>query len=1355
LPDREANLPPGVAGYEILGVLGRGGMGVVYQAWQKRLHRPVALKMLLAGALAGQEERARFRIEAEAVARLEHPNIVHIHEVGDQAGQPYFALEYVEGGSLTAKLAGTPLPVREAAGLVATLARAMHYAHLRGVVHRDLTPNNILLTADGTPKVTDFGLAKLLVGGGEGQTRTGALLGTPSYMAPEQAEGRAKGIGPATDVYALGAILYEVLTGRPPFKADTPLETLRQVSTNAPVPPRRLQPRLPRDLETICLKCLEKAQARRYGSAEGLAEDLGRFLAGKPIAARPVGACERAVKWVRRRPAVAALLGVVGLAVLSLLTAGIFFTRQLQEERDYADRESQKAKEQAVLADKARAHALRQRTFANQEKRKALVEKNNTRRENANYRRTLYAAHIHLAYQAWLDGHVGRVLELLDGEGCPRDLRGWEWPYLRGLCYKFRRTFKAHDQPITWLAFSPDGRSLASASYDGTVCLWGVSRGQRLYTLRGHTGWVKHVAFGPRGRLLASAGDDGWVRLWDSANGHLIRGFRPGFAWVRCLAFSPDSRFLAAGGREGKVKIWDTTTWRETCVLHRHTGLVHSVAFSPDGRMLATASLDASVRLWEVNTGREVRTFYGHTKQISCVAFSPDGRMLATASEDASVKLWEVRTGRQVHTFHGHSGWARSVAFSPDGRFLASGGDDKMIRLWGVRSGQPIQVYRGHDNGIFRVVFSPDGRWLASAGAGGTIKFWDSTGDTEETRPLRHQPEAVSHLVFSPDGRFLASAYRSVQRKGTVWLWDWARGKKRVELKGHRAEVWGLAFSPDGRQVATGSNDKTVRLWDTATGRFLRKLKGHRHWVRSVTFSPNGGLLAAACYDGTITLWDPATGRRKGKLTGHTGAVVSVAFHRDGRRLASASQDGTVRLWDAGRGQVLRRLRHGAHQVRAVAFSRVGPWLASAGGDGAVKIWHGRSGELIRVLRGHIGEIYALAFSPDGRRLATVGGDRTLKIWDVRSGQEILTLRKHTDVLYTVAFSPDGRRLATGGGDRTIQVWEATTARERPRPALGPSPAGALAWHWAQAAHCEVDKEWFAAAWHLDHLLPLEFWDRLVHFRWNEAAKELRQARTHFQKLWWHRAQARAEQGQWHQARRDFDLVWALDQGNVRLWFVRTLSQLGAGDSPAYRRLCERMRKRFGRPGDEEAGYVLAWACLVAPNAVTNYRDIVLALERGVARYPNTSTFYHLLGAILYRAGRHKEARKQLEKALGFRFHARDGGTIYDWLFLAMIHHRLGHAGEARSWLAKADRWMDDHRQPEAGAFSGPAFSCYQRLTYQFLHREAHALLNGGGPAPNKEKMEKEKKTMGRSDPPLHRFASHFPFFIFLSPFQS
>jgi WD40 repeat protein len=1298
-----------VSGYEVLGELGRGGMGVVYQARHARLGRVVALKMLLGGAFAGPQERERFRREAEAAARLQHPHIVQVFEVGEEKGCPFLALEYVDGGSLDQKLQGTPLPAPEAARLAEALARAVHYAHQRSIIHRDLKPSNILLACspgalaersaaasrlhEAVPKIADFGLAKQL-DAATLNTQSGAVLGTPDFMAPEQAAGAPGAVGPAADVYALGAILYYLLTGRPPFLAATPLDTLLRVRSEEPVAPSVLQPTVPRDLDTVCLKCLQKSPDRRYDSAAQLADDLGRFLAGEPVRARPTPVWERTAKWVKRRPAPAALLAVSLAAVIALAVGGAWFTRQVQDERDKADEESRKAKRQEQLAKEAGRKELRQRKSAEA--------------ENARYRRTLYAAHIHLAHQAWQDGHVGRVRELLEGKGCPPDLRGWEWHYLRGLCHKDLYTIRTRD-PIS-LAFRPDGRRLASGSLDGTVRLWDVARGRRLHTLRGHRDRVAALAFRSDGWLLVSGGDDGTVRLWDPAAGRLLRTLSGNNGWVRCLAFSPDDRLLASGQRDGTVKLWDTTAWQIVRTLQADTDLVESVVFSPDGRRLAAAGAGRAIRLWDVAGGKRVRTFWGHAWQVSSLAFSPDGKTLASGSEDATVRLWEVSTGRPLRTLYGHAGWARAVAFRPDGRFLASAGTDTIIRFWDVRQGEVVKKLRGHAGLVHSVVFSPDGRLAASAAEDGSIKFWDTAGPPQEARTLATEPGPVECLAFSPDRRRVAVAYRY----GILKIWD-TTGRERLSLTAHGDQIHGLAFSPNGHRLASGSHDKTVKVWDAATGRLLRTLGGHAHFVRGVAFHPDGRRLAAACFDGTITLWDVRTGRRLRTLQGHKAAVIAVAFHPCGRLLASASDDGTVKLWDVTGGQVKHTLAAHAGGVQAVAFSPRGEWLASAGNDQAVRLWSVGAGRVEHVLRGHTGFVSAVAFSPDGRRLASGGQDLLVKLWDVPSGQEVLSLPQHKSLVYAVAFSPDGRWLASGGGD-PVHLWEALGAEKSPSPpaALSPDPSRVLAWHRRQATECEQEGQWFAAAWHLDRLIAQEAGRHLSGARWDNLVGRLSEALADYRLLYQRRANARAEAGQWGGARRDFALVLALGAQTANPWRGLALAHLGAGDVAGYRQVCERMRRRLDPAPDPVTAATLAWTCLVVPDAVQDYRGMVRDLERAAARHPTSCYFYHPLGAVLYRAGRTSAAVANITQAL--HFHTRDGGTPYDALFLALAHHRLGHREEARQWLDRAGEWIDRQQHATPVGSPRPLFPWFQRLELALLHREARAALEGTKP---------------------------------------
>jgi WD40 repeat protein len=979
---------PYVAGYEILNVLGKGGMGIVYQARQTKLDRQVALKMILAGPHADAAELARFRTEAEAVARVQHQHIIQIYEVGEADGRPYFSLEFCAGGSLADKLDGTPLAPTEAAQLMHTLAQAMDAAHQRGIIHRDLKPANVLLTADGSPKIGDFGLAKRL-DQGSGQTATGAVMGTPSYMAPEQAAG-AKDIGPAADVYALGAILYELLTGRPPFRAATPLDTVLQVLNEEPVPPRRLQAKIPADLETICLKCLEKQPGQRYISAAALADDLRRFQVKEPITARPVGRLERSWRWCRRNPLVASLVTVVVVTLVAGTGAATW---------------------QTVLA---RAEARRAEWLA-------------------------YAGQIALAQREWQDGNIDHAQELLDG--CQEDLRGWEHDYLSALFNRNPRIFRGHSGPVYCVAFSPDGKHIVSGSWDKTLKVWDAKSGHETLSLQGHTSAVLSVAFSPDGKQVVSGGDDKSLRVWDTRSGQLTVCLQGHMDRVTCVAFSADGKRLASGSKDTTLKIWNAQSGQLSLSLKGHTNQVASVAFSPDGKRLVSGSRDKTVRLWDAKTGQQILSFMGHANGVTSVAFSPDGKQLLSGSADKTVKLWDAQSGHTI-SLRGHMGPVTGVAFSPDGKRLVSASEDHTLKMWDAQTGQETLSVKGRNGAVLSVVFHPDGKQLVSGNWDNTVEVWDAqTG--EAALSLVGHSGPISSVAFSPDGKCLVSG----SDDKTVKVWDARTGLEILSLRGHTSKVTSVAFSPDGTQLLSGSGafdgqGKRLRgellAWDAQTGRVAFSLPGFTDPITSMGFSPDGKRVAVGSDGAELKVRDAETGQTTLVIPERTGHVNCVAFSRDGRRLVTGSAE-TVNIWDAQSGQEVLCLKGHTGAVFTVGFSADGNRVVSGGYDKAVKVWDARSGQQILWLKGHTGPVYRVAFSPDGKRIVSASGgldgrgrplSGELKMWDAQSGQETLSLKGHAGRVTSVAFSPDGKRLVSGSEDQTLKIWDAQTTQE-------------------------------------------------------------------------------------------------------------------------------------------------------------------------------------------------------------------------------------------------------------------------------------------------------------------------------------
>ncbi len=1034
-----------VGRFELRRELGRGGFATVYLAWDPEAGREVALKVPNERSRWSHELCRRFLREAYVSAGLDHPNVIPVYEAGEVDGTWYIVSAYCDGPNLADWLAGqkAPVPPREAAALVAALADGVQYVHDEKVLHRDIKPSNVLLQREGpadgaeappgpgapctlrgeryTPRLTDFGLAKHL-DSDTCQTASGGLIGTLPYLAPEQADGRLADMGPPTDVYALGGLLYELLTGRPPFAGKGYAEKLRLITSAEPVPPRRLRRDVPRALQAICLKCLEKQPRRRYATAAELAAQLRRYLAGQRVTDPSPWA--RAWAWLRRRRAFAALAAVT--VALPLLLLAVWHSASGQPPGP-----------------------------AEGPPPPPYVE-------------TIYQADRKLA-----DGLAGEADELLERlrprPGAP-DRRGFEWWCLKRLCLPppvAKYTVLRNPHAVVSLALSPDGKTMAWGDAGGRVVLYDLPTGTACEPLQTDARDVYALAFSPNGKVLASSGrfEGGQytVTLWDVAarrkRGAPLVGPAPS---VNRLAFSPpDGRWLAVGTSPGaapaQVALWD---WQNPAAkpfyLFDDRGPQHStaLAFSPDGHYLVAGS-DRLV-LWDMERAKDQiaaervdergvlrRSSHCRLRDVGWRPGEPtfwdvawcDTTTLATACWDRKVEVVRLNLPAAEGTVLGeHRAKAFCVAYSPDGALLASGGGEvpntdknNEVKVWEAETGYELATFEGHTGEVRALAFTKDDRALVTASVDGTVRLWDVSRLPRRPARLPVQPVEVWSAAYSPDGRLLATAGDN----GLLKLWDATTGKELATLRedGPAGALTPLlpraVFSPDGKTLAAGDYDGYVRLWDVSAHRLLWKWRGHEKMIYALAFSPDGQLLATASRDHSAKLWDVATCDVRHTLRGHTDDVHSVAFAPDGKVLATASHDKTVRFWNVATGVARPEQLTDAGELTCVAYSPDGATLAWAGNAGVIHLRDLATGKERPLAVGHKGTIRSLAFTPDGRTLASASEDHTVRLWCPATGREFLTLRGHNEKVYGLAFDPQGKTLASVCHDGTVRLWRA------------------------------------------------------------------------------------------------------------------------------------------------------------------------------------------------------------------------------------------------------------------------------------------------------------------------------------------
>ena len=1040
----------------LLAELARGGMGVVYKARQVSLNRVVALKMILRGQLASAADVRRFRQEAEAAAILDHPHILPIYEVGEHQGQQYFSMKLIEGNNLADRLLDRPVDdLRSIVELLVKVTRAVHYAHQRGILHRDLKPANVLLDRDGTPYVTDFGLAKK-VEGDSSITQSGAVVGTPAYMAPEQARAE-KQLSTAADVYSLGAILYEALAGRPPFKSGTVAETIMAVIHQEAADPRTVNAAAERDLSVVALKCLEKDPARRYESAAALADELERWLAGEPITARPVSRLERARKWARRHPVEVGLLAAIVLALVAGTASTIYWAvtadkraYQAQVSADDAVTQFNEATTQKIRAEEA---LVREKDTAHK-----LAVALEEARDN---RRTMYVSDLARSANEWMTNNAALASRLLDAS--PADLRGWEWHHLQRVRHAYVREFSGVPGASTFGGFSPDGTKLLTVGQTG-IKVWDVGSGKAVRTFRGHTHTPTSAAFFPDGKRVISASNELWrigdrkggdVHIWETETGRVLHTFGTEHGGVEAVAVDPDGKAVATVGLDDKLRVWvaDTAKMlfaRDLPKAEKSSGTFRGVAFRPNSSHLAASSKGGLVLL-DTTTQEEIRRLADEVLP----QYSRDGKQLITVKDSTTVTVTDADSGKAGFSYRIPSTAILSVGLRGDGTRLAVGGFDGLVRVIDLVGKTELYTIRGQQGQAMGVAYSPDGKWLVSSHGDpifellgslvgrkalpAVIRLWDaeraqdyrtvpySTGGfaahpkeplafvaagTEvhvydlrtgaRVRTLKAAPEPVSHLALSPDGTALAVA------------WE-VPGKRLKQL------------FPGAYEIKHDSHPSRLQILDTVTGAVkLPEVKADKQ-CHDLAFSPDGSMLAVARAAGRTDLVEVATGNSLATLSGLDSGSSTVRFTPDGRTLIRSAtgqmhidnqeparlNPGTIEFWDVATQRKDRAIDTGDEKCHAVALSPDGRTLAAAVGE---DVWLIDLSDLAAEHERIGAEAYALAFADNGKRLITytVYG---VKMWDVRGRRDLLTLGGNWASAQgntgRVAFSPSGYLLAS------------------------------------------------------------------------------------------------------------------------------------------------------------------------------------------------------------------------------------------------------------------------------------------------------------------------------------------------------
>ncbi len=1040
-------------GHRISRLLAEGGLGAVFVAQDDKLKREVVMKKLKEGHGASAKARHRFVREAQINSQLEHPNIIPIYQAGDGSdGQPYYTMKYARGENFKTLIrsyhrednlgVSGSLEMRRLLSLFMATCQAMSYAHSRGVVHRDLKPENIAVGEFGELMVLDWGLAKVLdepdtdspgarvVADTEDSlvnTLAGDIMGTPAYMAPEQAAGDGGAIEPRTDIYALGAILFEILTGHAPHSLihtytpeqihrwdrressmihpdgsgqDSAIETLfdsgKQESTiellsrvrSGQIPSvRDIAPTAARALEAVCSRAMSLEKADRYATASELARDVERWLADESVSVYAGNWNERLGRWTRKHRS---RVQAIGAAIVVVAVVAVVSLVMINRQRQLAVDQRQIAESASVRAQEAERVAIVNRKLAE---------------------RSTFAADLLLLQRDWANASILRIQRTLERYGKGSGDMGFAWKYWNRRTAGHPLDLEGH-KGVADVSFSPDGTRVASAGITGTVKIWDVVNGKEAFNLAGHSSSVRCVDFSPDGRRLASGSHDKTIRIWNTETGdHLLTIDNE--KSVAGLSFSPDGRRLASCAA-AKIKIWDVSTGEQQQAWTAHAGPLMDVAFSPDGKMLASCSFDQRRKIWDAKTGKPLMVIPVRGVAPFGVDFSPDGKRLASCSFDNTARVFDVATGKKLLTLTGHTLPVVCIKFGPRGRFLGTSSGDNTVRIWNAKTGDEVRSYKGHvRGGVRNVDFSPDGTRVVSGGLDGTIKIWDAN-ENQEAMFLAGHVQRVQSTHLSPNGVQLAS---TSFRQPIVKVWNTQAGAVARTLV-HASRVSAVRFSPDGKFLATGCGDSRITIWDAQSWQQVLKYEGQSGVIHTLLFHPEQKRMISAGNEGGIKVWDTRTGELKLEWEQVAG-TRAIIFSPDGESLVTAGDDKTIRFWNPLTGKETRTLEGHETKIRQLCFSRDGGTLASASQNGVVKFWDVETGKNTDTWQCQGRGVVGLDISPDGTEVVTAGVDQTVKLWDRVTGREQISLRGSGDV----QFSSDGQRLIASDVN-SVKIWD-------------------------------------------------------------------------------------------------------------------------------------------------------------------------------------------------------------------------------------------------------------------------------------------------------------------------------------------